>query len=226
MNPIEIDTQIAALVTQYTNAKQGADYAVSSMRNITGEKAVYQGKKRVFLVPSLLLIERVREMAAAHITHNSYHCYLCPINAIQRYDAAVENMARIEREIDALEAEFTAAPWSRFFLVTSSEGHIHSSRHCSSCNSNTEYDWLPQLSGKTEAEAVADQGPRLCSICFPTAPVAWTTGKPKAKTGQCVGGFAKNTKRVYNGQQGDCPSCTKKKIWVNDTGLVRWHKAL
>jgi hypothetical protein len=32
--------------------------------------------------------------------------------------------------------------------------------------------WAPQMSGKTEAEAVADLDEALCTVCFPTAPVA------------------------------------------------------
>ncbi len=70
--------------------------------------------------------------------------------------------------------------WSRFFLVTNTNGHIHSSLNCSTCFSTTTYAFLPELSGLTEADAVADQGEILCSICFPSAPVEWTNGVSKA----------------------------------------------
>jgi hypothetical protein len=49
--------------------------------------------------------------------------------------------------------------------------------HCSTCRPTTTYGWLPSLSGKTESEAVADLGPTLCSVCYPTAPTEWTEGK-------------------------------------------------
>jgi hypothetical protein len=49
--------------------------------------------------------------------------------------------------------------------------------HCSSCRPTTTYGWLPDLSGKTENEAVAAHGPALCSVCFPTAPVEHVGGK-------------------------------------------------
>ena len=78
-------------------------------------------------------------------------------------------------ERDALEATYSG--WSRFFLVTSSPGHIHSSMHCSTCRWSTTYGWLPELSGQTEAEAVAEHGPTLCTVCFPSAPLDWTSGK-------------------------------------------------
>jgi hypothetical protein len=81
----------------------------------------------------------------------------------------------IKAEIEALEDLYTG--WSRFFVVTSSSGHIHSSMHCSTCYHTTTYGWLPELSGKTEAEAVEAHGPALCSVCFPSAPVDMVGGK-------------------------------------------------
>ena len=92
-------------------------------------------------------------------------------------------MAKCVVKIEALEAE--AAPyvavynerrWSRFFLVLNSNGHIHRDTSCSTCFITTEFGWLPNLSGLTEADAVADQGEILCSVCFPSAPVEWTNG--------------------------------------------------
>jgi hypothetical protein len=67
--------------------------------------------------------------------------------------------------------------WSRFFLVTNSNGHIHRSTSCSTCFSTTEYAWLTDLSGRSEAEAVEALGEILCSVCFPSAPVEWTNGE-------------------------------------------------
>lgn len=79
-----------------------------------------------------------------------------------------------------LEEAYTG--WSRFFLVTSSDGHIHSSMSCSTCYPTTVYGWHPTLSGLGQAEAVAELGEILCSVCFPDAPVAWTNGRSKAST--------------------------------------------
>jgi hypothetical protein len=86
---------------------------------------------------------------------------------------------RVREEIDELEQGYTG--WSRFFLVTSSNGHIHSSMHCSSCRITTRFGWLPQLSGKGEAEAVKECGPTLCTVCFPEAPTEYTIGKKLTK---------------------------------------------
>jgi hypothetical protein len=79
----------------------------------------------------------------------------------------------------------THGQWSRFFLVVSSDGHIHSTTACSQ-RGWTAYAWLPELSGLTEADAVEAHGTRLCSKCFPDAPVAWTIWEPLA-AGSCTG---------------------------------------
>lgn len=75
------------------------------------------------------------------------------------------------------QADYTG--WSRFFLVTNVGGHIHRDMSCSTCFPTTQYAWLHELSGLTEAEAVAEYGEILCSVCFPSAPVEWTNGENK-----------------------------------------------
>lgn len=72
------------------------------------------------------------------------------------------------------EAEYDSRPWSRYWLVVSSDGHIHRSCHCSTCNkgkNRTQFALAAYLSGQDAQAAVADLGPALCSVCFPEAPV-------------------------------------------------------
>lgn len=96
--------------------------------------------------------------------------------------AALTELDGTFREIDTLNEVYQDNRWSRFFLVTSSAGHVHSSMNCHTCKQTTTYGWLPELSGKSEEEAVAQLGTVLCSVCFPSAPVAHTGGKiTKAK---------------------------------------------
>lgn len=90
-------------------------------------------------------------------------------------DRATNVQAAMSAARDAyLAAEADYEGWSRFFLVNA--GHIHRSMSCSSCNkgrSATVFTWLPELSGLTEADAVAAHGAHLCTVCFPTAPTEW-----------------------------------------------------
>lgn len=94
--------------------------------------------------------------------------------AIEKYDEAVTARNQAVYEYHQLNDLYTG--WSRFFLVTSSKGHIHSSMHCSTCRPTTGYGWLPHLSGRTEADCVEEFGAALCTVCYPSAPVEWVGG--------------------------------------------------
>jgi hypothetical protein len=63
--------------------------------------------------------------------------------------------------------------WTRFYpSQTKSHPHIHRSLSCKTLHRTTVMMWAPQMSGTTEAEAVAELDEALCSVCFPSAPVA------------------------------------------------------
>ncbi|MFZ4434361.1 MAG: hypothetical protein ACOYOQ_14305 [Microthrixaceae bacterium] len=91
-----------------------------------------------------------------------------------------EQAAPFRAEANELDELWRAERWSRFYLVTNSNGHIHSSTRCSTCRIDTQFGWLPELSGLTEADAVEAHGAILCTVCFPSAPVEWTGGESKA----------------------------------------------
>jgi hypothetical protein len=100
-------------------------------------------------------------------------------DVVAEFDKAHEALDANQAAQEPLHAEYLAHRWSRFFLVRNVGGHIHSSRSCSTTFPTTQWAWLPTLSGLGEADAVAAEGTRLCSICYPTAPVEWTVGLPK-----------------------------------------------
>lgn len=119
------------------------------------------------------------------------------------------------------------AGWQRFFLVPG--GHIHASRACHSLKINTLIGWLPELSGETEAEAVAAHGAWLCTHCFPTAPVEWTDGRSAEDDKFCAGGgtwdYPRETARMgyCAGNYGVCSHCGEK-ITITSTGKMRKHQ--
>lgn len=78
-----------------------------------------------------------------------------------------------------LDHEDAYTGWSRFYLVTNSGGHIHRTMTCSTCFSTTEFAFLPEMSGRDDADVVEAEGEILCSVCYPDAPVAWTSGTSK-----------------------------------------------
>lgn len=113
--------------------------------------------------------------------------------------------------------------WSRFFIVQNNNGHIHSNMHCSTCYVRTQFGWLPDLSGLTEADAVEAHGTILCSVCFPSAPVEWTVGR-QAPTGCAGSGMAPAgaTDRVGMRTYGECSVCHTRQL-VTGSG-IRKHK--
>ena len=109
--------------------------------------------------------------------------------------------------------------WTRFFLVQ----HIHSSQHCSSFRPRTRIGWLPDVSGLTEAEAVAAHGEALCTICFPSAPTALTT-KP-ADPSVCTGTRNYDAPSRTGYFSGNWATCTcGQQVTVTSAGNLRKHK--
>jgi hypothetical protein len=82
-------------------------------------------------------------------------------------------VAELEKEMAPYEAEFTRrGGWTRAFLVvTSGQGHVHSSQRCHTCYPTTQFHWVTGYSGHDEDEIVGDAGERACTICYPSAPV-------------------------------------------------------
>lgn len=78
-------------------------------------------------------------------------------------------LAELDIEAEPYNAEYNARRWTRVFLVTG--GHAHRSMACHTCYSTTRFCWLPEWSGKTEADIVDAAGDRACTACYPSAPV-------------------------------------------------------
>jgi len=83
--------------------------------------------------------------------------------------------------IEGAENQFRSlGGWTRYFICTNSDGHIHSSlRGCKTVHWDTGMAWMTQYSGLTVDDAIHGTGSfdglgeTLCSVCFPDAPVEW-----------------------------------------------------
>lgn len=141
-----------------------------------------------------------------------------------RISLAETSVAAIREEAEPLKEAAIAYDrenykgWNRFFLVQ----HIHNTQHCSSFRPTTRVGWLPNVSGLTEAEAVAEHGATLCTICFPSAPVELTT--PKADDSFCEGhAVAPMRTGYYRGNWATCSDCGARAT-LTSTGKLRKHK--
>jgi hypothetical protein len=181
ISPREIDMALAALYEELAKIDWRIDCVAASLIRNAGAEYRYVGRRRV---PDLTLaeaIERIEERLANPTDEyqlglaSGFYLISDAEADLAKYRGLFEERVAKRTEIVELDAYYTG--WSRFFLVTSSQGHVHSSMHCPTCRPTTTYGWLPELSGKTEADAVAEHGPALCSVCFPSAPTEWTTEK-------------------------------------------------
>jgi hypothetical protein len=191
----EVDEQLAELWSTVSSAQRD----INSIRNTLARTL---GLKRHGSYGSFYYTETIDEIVALAEAKLDGLIGYVKTEVVQALDKIVAARAAAE----PLEAEYNAQPWSRFFLVTSSDGHIHSSMQCSTCYHDTEFGWLPTLSGLTQADAVAEHGEILCSICFPDAPVAWTNGTSKKTQAERAArdaakrerDAAKNAKAIYD----------------------------
>lgn len=133
--------------------------------------------------------------------------------AVRAITAEAEPLAQAAHDLDA--ELYTG--WQRFFLVE----HIHSSTRCSSFRITTRVGWLPKVSGLTEAEAVAEYGAILCTICFPSAPIEFTRGVQDDRCSGSGKGIRSDLPRrsgYYSGNWATCPDCGKQ-VGVTRNGL-------
>jgi hypothetical protein len=190
--PRETDTALAARYHELADVDQRIAWNVQSILHYAGARYYYRGRQRVTdtkLADALPMVEaEVARMEAHEAAHEGesgvWIAWQGPLPPYEYRHARQALVKRVELEaerqsilaaIAELESRWTG--WSRFFLVTSSSGHVHRSMACSTCRPTTTFGWLPELSGQTEAQAVAELGPALCSVCFPSAPVEHQGGK-------------------------------------------------
>lgn len=226
-SPVQIDAKLAELVEAANAVERNLDHAVSWLHTVLGERKVHLSRGRSAWPTSHATVEAAVRKLAIEGSEGAPYKQREAAEAIAKLDRYRAALVAAKAAQDPYHDEYDRRPWSRFFLVTSSDGHIHSSLQCSTCRPTTGYKWLPDLSGKTEADAVAAEGTRLCSVCFPSAPVEWTLGiaKPEPAADECSGRgqFAQNIK-WYVSPRGTCPVCGAS-VSVTSTGKARKHAA-
>ncbi|MER6605691.1 hypothetical protein ABT282_07195 [Streptomyces sp. NPDC000927] len=121
--------------------------------------------------------------------------------------------------------------WSRFITVP--DGHMHRGRQCHTIRATTVTYWHPELSGRSDEEAVKAHGPFLCTHCYPGAPTAWRLdpaeerAKEKAKSEcpgsrRCVELPPAMARRIS--KYATCPTCGREGVSVTSTWKLRVHK--
>lgn len=149
-SPVEIDTILAELdYERFAAASRKADYreAAKKARNYVH----YDWRSRVSVPrPDLERAEKLEALAA---------------------EQELLELAKIDEMRPLHDEFFRRGGWSRAFLVvTSGQGHVHSSQRCHTCFPTTQFHWVTDFSGHDESEIVEAAGERACTICYPSAP--------------------------------------------------------
>jgi hypothetical protein len=105
--------------------------------------------------------------------------YAAPTEIDSTLAALEAERDRLQRAIDAVDEQRARlcdiyddrGGWTRAFLVNNTGGHVHSTTACSTCFATTSFMWLTDFSDKTEAELIEAAGERICTTCYPNAPV-------------------------------------------------------
>jgi hypothetical protein len=164
---VEVDTHLSEVWTASETARDRLASTRDYAHTQTGERPIYIGRRRAWRASHADAVEKLREMAQTDRMPFRRDEYQRTIDKIDELNAEAEALNAEARQFEEI------VDWQRFFLVTNKNGHIHATMGCSTCRVTTRFAWLPTLSGLTEADAVAAHGARLCSVCFPTAPVEW-----------------------------------------------------
>jgi hypothetical protein len=225
VDPKIIDREIADLSIAAAKLERTIASVVEGFHHYVGDRRRYVGRTQVWGMTDA----EAEERATAGTGVAPYDAQSLAMS-FERRTAAQAELAKTYARMSELNAIFRAQPWSRFFLVR--DGHIHASQACHTCRVTTEFGWLPDLSGETEAQAVAAHGALLCTVCYPSAPVEWTNhyeALEAAKKAASCPGSAKgyDPTRPHELRQmskwGYCTGCGTRQT-VTSTGKIRTHK--
>lgn len=86
-----------------------------------------------------------------------------------KIEQAEQQAEQLHREQNPYLCEYDRRRWSRSYLVTNSNGHVHSSMRCRTCFLDTEFCWLIDWSGKDREQIITDAQDQICLECFPEA---------------------------------------------------------
>lgn len=208
------DAAVAEALKAESAAASGVDAAEYTAHQVAGDRRVTKGRREQVWTMSLADV-KVALQAKAETDGGAAAARA--LEELAAKQAAYREARGVVNDLETVWREH--GRWSRFYLVPG--GHIHSSTGCHTLRLRTRVGWLPELSGETEAEAVATQGPLLCSICFESAPLEWTVGVQKpVNPKECPGSkkYVPNVNLRRYSPRGECPECGQ---WVSVTKLSK-----
>lgn len=173
--PAEIDTLLGDLNGKAYDVEAQLRMHQSSVFHVAGAKRRYGRVSKHYSGYSMTFEEALTKVAELAVPDAEKPWVARDAQRVLDRRAELQAQAdAIADQIRPLNEEFRRrGGWTRAFLVT--DGHVHSSMDCSTCNNGfepTAFTWLPQYSGHDEAEIIEVAAERACTVCYPNAPVA------------------------------------------------------
>jgi hypothetical protein len=145
------------------------------------------------------------------------------------FDSYREELLEARTEYEAAADDYLATEanymgWSRFWLVTNTGGHIHSSLNCSTTRPTTSWAWLTELAGRTEDEAVEEYGAILCTVCYPSAPVEYTGGVNKKEAARKA--FDRAMREINKTPEGKAVKRIRESIKTKAYNVPSWKREI
>lgn len=169
--PVEIDTRLSELYQKRLRTQDSIAARRTDQHYMVGDSRLgYSGTRWGMTWNEV--VEKTNAIVSGQ--HPSYRRDTIASN-MNEITALETELNHIRGQESTLEDEFVRrGGWTRAFLVTNGNGHVHSSMYCSTCNRNgaaTRFGWMTQFSGADEGDIVAAAGWRACTRCYPSAPI-------------------------------------------------------
>lgn len=168
--PVAIDTELADLY--------GKAAALRQRRDSEHDFLAREVSRRYFNRPGFTsrrataeeLDEAITAITATPDAERAFH-HRELLKYHERITKLDTEIAALHEQMSPLNDEFQRrGGWTRAFLVTNGNGHVHSSMNCSTCHPTTRYHWVTEYSDHNETEIVEAAGERACTVCYPSAP--------------------------------------------------------
>lgn len=209
--PVEIDTEIARLSSEIDSRRSRVRRIVGNVLDNSGLRkyvtTTRSGGTQYKVIGTFQEgVKKLRDYEVAYAAYRAadYDATLRP-EPLSNYAGGVdvEQLVTEKASLDAqisdlyklvaeLENEYVArGHWSRMFLVTSSNGHIHSTTLCQTTRATTTFGWMPEYSGLSEDELLAKLGvyaETACTVCYSKAPANKKKKLTVAKANKMIAG--------------------------------------
>lgn len=223
LKPTAFDEIARDLWFAVADAGSAVSSAVSDLHRANGERG---RTTRYGEIWDLRLDETIAQIEASPERPVRGRLNLTAGDVLTAYRKLLTLEAALLSEEARMDAEYDSRPWPRYLQTTGKDGHIHSSKHCSTCNKTrrTPFMWLTELSGTPIDQAIKTFQATMCTTCYPDAPVVVPAVDPNV----CQGTIKEGTKRRAGismrgaNYWGDC-TCGKNGVKLKDDGTMFKH---